>query len=146
MISRVWPWCQVAETPCICSTQHVAQGFPWPMCYMPWDVPGIWAKYSEGDIGIADAKVVLEEYAGLRRSKVGWLCAPAAGFWEWFLISFKLCPCLGQYLLVWAKTAIGDELTCKQCGRSMVQPLITLQPFLIQWCKWTHQFYIQTTT
>ena len=38
-------------------------------------MPGIWAKYSEGDIGIADiysyqiAKTVLEEYAGLGGQK-----------------------------------------------------------------------------
>lgn len=34
-------------------------------------MPDIWAKYSEGDIEIAAAKVVLEEYDGFRRSKVG---------------------------------------------------------------------------
>lgn len=32
-------------------------------------MPGIWAKYSEGDFGTADAKIVLEEYAGLGGQK-----------------------------------------------------------------------------
>lgn len=33
---------QWAETPCICFTQHLVQGFPWPVCYYPeeWQVCG----------------------------------------------------------------------------------------------------------
>lgn len=68
--------------------------------------------------------------------KVVGLCASSAGLGEWFLISFKLRPCLEGYWLVWAKTVMRSESTTiswwisHQSEWPLVQPLITSSLFL----------------